>query len=199
MEDFSLKILVAAPDIADPYFSKSVLLVLTETPQDPDQYLGLFLNKSMHLSLKDQFEKYGGIHFPDELRPLPIYAGGPIRTDYICMLHSADYQTDSTVTLGEDVSFTPALENELKHVVYEKTPRDVFMAIGACLCLKKTVRAALESGYWNMLPFDKDIVFAKDRETLWEDCTRLLQAKRPGRSCSLSGLMMRESPSNKIC
>lgn len=73
-------LLIADPMMRERYFSRSVVLVLDET--DDGGHLGLALNKSTHLTLRDlmpEWERGGDV---------TVFCGGPVGLERLFLLHS---------------------------------------------------------------------------------------------------------------
>lgn len=73
-------LLIAEPLLDEPYFKRSVVLLLDE--DENKGHLGLTLNKITPVTLQDLFPDW------DAGKNIPVYCGGPVEADRLFMLHS---------------------------------------------------------------------------------------------------------------
>lgn len=73
-------LLIAEPLLDEPYFKRSVILLLDE--DNNHGHIGLTLNKTTPVSLQDLFPDWkAGAE-------VPVYSGGPVEADRLFMLHT---------------------------------------------------------------------------------------------------------------
>lgn len=72
-------ILIAEPFMRDPYFQRSVVLLIDHTQQGS---MGFVLNKRLELLVNDFFPEF------ESLPEIPIYLGGPVNSDRLFFIHS---------------------------------------------------------------------------------------------------------------
>lgn len=70
-------LLVARPTVDDPYFGRSVILMLSH---HPDGSMGLMLNRPLNILVSDVLD--------EQLQSdVPVYLGGPVETDRMFFVH----------------------------------------------------------------------------------------------------------------
>lgn len=74
------RLLIASPDLGDPNFVRTVILICEHTP---DGALGLVLNRPSDVRLEQVMPELDGAGFLQE----PLRQGGPVQTDSIFILH----------------------------------------------------------------------------------------------------------------
>jgi putative transcriptional regulator len=92
--------LIAMPNMADPYFSRTLTYVCEHNDQGA---LGIVVNRPIDMTLQALFERLS-LSMNDTARAdAPIYFGGPVQTDRGFVLHepAGDWQATLKVTPGK--------------------------------------------------------------------------------------------------
>jgi putative transcriptional regulator len=92
--------LIAMPNMADPYFAKTLTYVCEHNDQGA---LGIVVNRPIDMTLQVLFERLS-LSMKDTARAdAPIYFGGPVQTDRGFVLHlpAGDWQATLKVTVGK--------------------------------------------------------------------------------------------------
>ena len=87
------KVLISEPFLYDEMFGRSVILLVDHST---DGTMGLVLNKPLPLSLNDVLKEF------KDISNIPIYKGGPLRTDTLFYLHTLKDVEDS-LQIGKGV------------------------------------------------------------------------------------------------
>src|SRR5262247_1626345 len=105
--------LIAMPNMADPYFSKTLTYICEHNDQGA---LGLVVNRPIDMTLQALFErlslKLGRAPHADA----PVYFGGPVQTDRGFVLHAPAGNWQSTLRVGRHIGLT--------------TSKDILEAVG---------------------------------------------------------------------
>jgi putative transcriptional regulator len=91
--------LIAMPNMADPYFAKTLTYICEHNDQGA---LGIVVNRPIDMTLQALFERLS-LNLKDRSRAdAPIYFGGPVQTDRGFVLHlpAGDWQATLKVTPG---------------------------------------------------------------------------------------------------
>lgn len=88
-------LLMAEPLMKDPYFGRSVILVL-DKPED-NGHFGLILNKPTEMTLQDLMPEW------EEGKRIPIYCGGPVDLQRMFLLHTLGEE------LGDSMEVAPGI------------------------------------------------------------------------------------------
>ncbi|HZP85586.1 MAG TPA: YqgE/AlgH family protein [Burkholderiales bacterium] len=153
-------LLVAAPELEDPNFSQSVVLVLFPAHGGP---VGVILNKPSELTVKEAFPE-------DKLlraRADKVFFGGPVRMDVLSYLvRSAKppkegYKVLDNVYLTQDASFLDALLAK-----YGKVER---YFLGTTGWIASQLDAEIEAQQWFVLPADLDAILHMPPEHMWRN------------------------------
>lgn len=88
-------ILVAEPMLAEPYFKRSVVLLLDDAPDGGN--LGLTLNIATPVTLQDLFPNW------DNGKHIRIFSGGPVETDRLFVLHTLGDRFSGAVEVARGI------------------------------------------------------------------------------------------------
>jgi putative transcriptional regulator len=92
-------LLVAHPNLKDPFFEKSVVLI---TENHPVGVMGLCINQSSGLEISQILARHGvDWGYNDELM-----IGGPVNDQMLVILHTNEWSSTSTLRIGNDVAIT---------------------------------------------------------------------------------------------
>src|SRR5918912_2416685 len=105
--------LIAMPNMADPYFSKTLTYICEHNDQGA---LGLVVNRPIDMTLQALFERLSLPLKASEMSDAPIYFGGPVQTDRGFVLHEPAGNWQSTLRVGEAIGLT--------------TSKDILEAVG---------------------------------------------------------------------
>ena len=146
-------LLVARPELDDPNFGRSVVLV---TQRGDGQTLGVILNKPT----------------PARHEGRPLWLGGPVMMRSVVALFAADAPPPA------------AAFHVLKNVYLSMHPqnlaalldaREARYYVGYVGWRPGELRREIDRGLWSVLDADREVIFRKDTEGLWEE---LLQQSR---------------------
>lgn len=101
-------LLLAEPLLAEPYFSRSAILLLDE--DENHGHIGLTLNKVTPVTLQDIFpDWYAG-------KNIRVYCGGPVEADRLFMLHSLGDRFPGSVEVAPNVYVGAKLDDVLDYI-----------------------------------------------------------------------------------
>ena len=109
--------LIAMPNMADPYFAKSLTYVCEHNDQGA---LGIVVNRPIDMTLQALFERLSLKLKDHAYADAPIYFGGPVQTDRGFVLHLPAGQWQSTLKVSSGVRETIGLT----------TSKDILEAVG---------------------------------------------------------------------
>jgi putative transcriptional regulator len=117
--DLTHHFLIAMPNMADPYFSRSLTYICEHNDQGA---LGLVINRPIDMTLQALFERLSLTLRDGEYKDAPIVFGGPVQTDRGFVLHAPAGNWQQTLRVGEASGLTTA--NGLT------TSKDILEAVG---------------------------------------------------------------------
>ena len=109
--------LIAMPNMADPYFAKTLTYVCEHNQQGA---LGIVVNRPIDMTLRALFERLSLSLKDSPLADTPIYFGGPVQTDRGFVLHLPARKWQSTLKVSSGVHEAIGLT----------TSKDILEAVG---------------------------------------------------------------------
>ncbi|MAH88181.1 MAG: hypothetical protein CMF26_06215 [Kiloniella sp.] len=175
------KLLVATPHIGDPLFEKSVIYMCLH---GEDGAMGVVVNHSHH-----------GLTFTEVLENLSIDAnvtprgrvtrGGPVQEQRGFVLHSPDYEHDTTLKVTDEVCLTTAVEI-LRDIAEGQGPADYLIALGCSQWAAGQLEQELEANAWISIEPDHELIFLSENEPAWKQAIAKLGID-PGQLASVGG------------
>ena len=158
--------LIATEKMKDNRFEKTVIVMLEN---DKDGAWGLVINKPIGLlpiallidpSLNTSEER-------EELYKvnIPVFWGGPVETKKIFILHSKEYQSDSTSNYGS-ISISQDY-NILFDIAENKGPEKSLVIFGYSGWGSGQLEGEMEKDHWILSDLDLDITFDQESNTKW--------------------------------
>ena len=158
--------LISTERMKDSKFKKSVIAMLEH---DEDGAWGLVINKPMgsiplaflldsSISTSEEREKLYGIN-------ILIFWGGPVEVKKIFVLHSSEYQSDSTKNYG-GISISQDY-NILLDIAENKGPEKSLVILGYSGWGAGQLENEMERDDWILSDLDPDIIFEKESIKKW--------------------------------
>ena len=159
--------LIATEEMKDTRFSKSVIVILEN---DENGAWGLVINRRLgtmpiallidpSLNTSKEREKLFKVN-------IPVFWGGPVDVKEIFVLHSAEYQSETTKNYG-NISISSDY-NILFDIAENKGPEKSLVIFGYSGWGGGQLEGEMERGGWILSDIDLDITFDKDSNTKWE-------------------------------
>lgn len=153
--------LIAMPGIEDERFQRSVIYVCAHSPSGA---MGFVINKAQPIdfaSLLTQLEiveSPDDIRLPDKGKEVAVCLGGPVERGRGFVLHSDDYDSESTVPVDERISLTPTLDI-LKAISRGIGPQSAMMVLGYSGWGAGQLETEIAANGWLTCPADFDVIF----------------------------------------
>ncbi len=165
--------LVAAPQLKDPNFARTVVLMMEH--EDDEGSLGLVINRSADLGLADvleamEIEVEGEV---DGRSHPPVMYGGPVAVELGWILHSADWDGEQTRPVADGVRVT-ASRDIVEAIATGRGPASYMFCLGYAGWGPGQLIGEIKSGSWITVPFEADLVFDVPMEDRWEAALRRL-------------------------
>ena len=164
-------LLVAKPDLFDPNFSETVVLI-TQLQAGSGQ-IGVIINRPLGARLSEGVPDLGVVPEPFD----KLYVGGPVARDQILYLLRATTRPERSVQVLEDV-FLSGDAPLLKRIVSGEVKVAAFRAFaGMSGWALRQLRAEIEQGGWYVIPADAETIFAANVATMWQDLIRRITSR----------------------
>ena len=158
--------LIATERMKDNRFEKTVIVMLES---DENGAWGLVINKRLgtmpiallidpSINTSEEREKLYKID-------IPIFWGGPVDVKEIFILHSAEYQSESTKNYG-DISISQDY-NVLFDIAKNKGPEKSLIIFGYSGWGSGQLEGEMEKDHWILSDIDLDITFDEESNTKW--------------------------------
>ena len=166
------KLLVASRGLADPYFAKTVVLLVR---YDAEGVVGLILNRRTDLPLSRVLD---GITAAKG-RSDPVYLGGPVEPSVFALLQSPAKVEGAEHIFGTVymISTKPLFEQTISA---RPDPGSFHVYLGAAGWTNDQLRKELELGAWFIFPADAGTVFNADPDSLWPKMIQKTELKFAG-------------------
>lgn len=165
-----LLFLVARPSIADPFFERSVVLMLPL--KGGPLIVGLVVNKPTGLPLLEFFPQSPAL----KNRPETAYLGGPVDMGAPALIFHAPKAPKQAVLLYDDVYLS--LDPQFISVLLQdpKQTGELRLFLGRAQWAPKQLQGEALRGSWYSLRAEGEVIFDRDSERLWN---RLHERARP--------------------
>ena len=171
-EEDSAMLLVAHPAFRDMDYRQTVLFA---APGPSGGHVGVILNRPTRRSLASLFPE----HEPSKKVIEPVYYGGPFsRGALVALVKTEAAPGAGSVQVMKNL-YMAFRVNTIDQVI-ESRPNDARYYVGYVGWRPGELKAEIDRGIWSVLGADRDVVFRKDMEGLWEEMlqqTRRIRAK----------------------
>ena len=153
--------LVANPEMGDPVFRKSVIMMVPTT-QAP-LLAGVIINEPTGTSAQEVFP-----HFPalkDD--PHSAYYGGPVDDGRPTIALRTSHPPDMATQVFEDVYVSTDAGTITQILKDHKGASDLRIFLGRAQWLNEQLHSEIMEGAWYVVPADADQVFSADPTHLW--------------------------------
>ena len=158
--------LVATKKMTDPRFKNTVIIMLEN---DKKGAWGLVINKpigslpmtkliELPFSTSKEKEELGKIN-------IPVFWGGPVATRKIFVLHSNEYQNNSTINY-EDISISQNYKI-LLDISKNKGPKKNLVILGYSGWGDGQLEGEMEREDWTLSEINIDLIFERDNAKKW--------------------------------
>jgi putative transcriptional regulator len=168
------KLLIAMPNMTDPRFEKSVVLLVSH---DEKHALGVVVNKPLaEIELGDLLEQLS-------IDPLEgaggeaVFYGGPVQTDRGLVIHSLDYRSPQTVVIEPHFGVTASRDVLVDIGGRDRKkdpPRHYLLAIGHAGWGPGQLESEIAVNAWCHSEANPDLVFGGEGADLWRKALQSL-------------------------
>lgn len=162
------QLLIAMPNMRDPRFERSVLLMCLH---DSERAMGVIVNKPLgEVELGELLEQLD-IDPREGVGGDPVHFGGPVATQRGLVLHSLDYRLPTTFALNESIGLTASREIlvDVGGRSAKRPPPDHFMvAVGHAGWGPGQLESELAANAWVHAAADHDLVFSDAPSSVWK-------------------------------
>lgn len=170
-EGLQPSLLIAMPQLMDPHFLKSVVLLIANNNQGS---MGLVINNPTKLTL-EQLEIHD-VNIHDTLLKEPLWYGGPCEPERVWLLRRGRLSQDSqSMALSNNLELSSSftlLEKKDKNI---QLVQDDFRVIsGYAGWAPGQLETELQASAWLNAPLSTDLIFDTPIELMWETAVQQL-------------------------
>jgi putative transcriptional regulator len=158
------QLLVAAPEMGDPRFAETVVLLIRHSEEGA---MGLVINRPVAKGPISDLLKGLGEKGEDVPGEILLYYGGPVEPAQGFILHSDEYAGERTTAVGNGISVTDDIEI-LRAIGNGKGPRQSIVTLGYAGWARGQLEAEIQAGAWFAIPAEKDLIFDRDDDAKWD-------------------------------
>jgi len=167
------QLLVASPEIGDPRFAETVILVLRHKLSGA---IGIVINRPIEeRTFASLLQAIGDEPSDVEGRAL-LFAGGPVEPEIGFVLHSIDYRRDNTLEVAARIAVTTSREI-IRDIAHKKGPAKALIAFGYAGWGPGQLDGEMAQNAWFIAPADPALVFDDERAALWQEA--MARRRRP--------------------
>jgi putative transcriptional regulator len=168
------KLLIAMPNMTDPRFEKSVLLVVSH---DPLHAMAIVINRPLaDIELGDLLEQLS-IDPREGAGGEQVYYGGPVQIDRGLVIHTLDYRSSQTMAVGDRFGVT-ASKDILVDIggrgAHRKPPEKYMLAIGHAGWGAGQLESEIRINSWCHAEATERLVFGADPSETWNAALKSL-------------------------
>ncbi|MGE3275313.1 MAG: YqgE/AlgH family protein [Vicinamibacterales bacterium] len=163
-------LLVSMPQMADPNFTRTVVLLADYGPHGA---FGVVVNRQMDEPANDVVRTEPPLDIQAELR---LYVGGPVEPNRAWVLTSHRELDDDALELADGVylSASPTL---IRHALGSPPDPRLRVVVGYAGWAPGQLDAELAESAWLLAPVEEDLIFGIDAGQAWETAIRRLGAE----------------------
>lgn len=160
--------LVAMPAMGDTRFERTVIYVCAHSGEGA---MGFVINKPLaEPSIGDFFDRLQIVSereraaMANNIETARLRSGGPVEPGRGFVLHSGDYQSESTLRVDDNVSLTATLEI-LRELAMGRGPRHYFLALGYSGWSGGQLEDEIGANGWLVAPADAGLIYDGEDDT----------------------------------
>lgn len=167
-ENLAGQMLIAMPNMGDPRFDRSVIFMCAH---DEDHAMGVIVNKPIDdVDLAELLEQLE-IDPQEDAVDMPVFFGGPVQTERGLVLHTLDYQLETTLALNKELGLT-ASRDILVDIAGDEpkrpAPRRFLLAIGHAGWGPGQLEKEIAMNSWAHCEPDEEMIFNGAEDALWK-------------------------------
>lgn len=148
--------LVAAPNMKDPVFSKTVIYLCSHTPEGA---MGIVINRGMALSVASLLERVGIDSQNDELHEMMLFDGGPVQVERGFVLHTPKNKYHSSVSITEQITLSTSRDVLEAIANVDQAPDKFLISLGYSGWSEGQLESELALSGWLIAPADSAVIF----------------------------------------
>ena len=156
--------LLAMPGPQDPNFSQTVTYIFSH---DEEGAMGIVINRPLHMDLGEILEQMDLNTSNKLVNSMPVYNGGPVKTDRGFVIHKPDPKWQSSVRVSNHVQVTTS-KDILEAIAKGLAPEKCLIALGYAGWQAGQLEQEMLENCWLNAPASAEIIYDAPYERRWE-------------------------------
>jgi putative transcriptional regulator len=157
------QVLIAMPAMADPRFSQSVIYVCAHNDEGA---MGIVFNRKLAAPSFADLLKQLEVDPVPPARSITLCQGGPVDNARGFVLHTADWTSDGSLLVADDMALTASLD-VLKAIASGGGPARCMLALGYAGWGPGQLDQEIQQNSWLSAPADPGLLFDDDHDAKW--------------------------------
>lgn len=168
--------LIAMPGLEGGVFERSVVYICAHSSAGA---MGFIINRPQQITFTDvllhlnMLSQTDAIMLPDQTRQFPVLCGGPVEAGRGFVLHSDDYNGDSSIPVSEDISLTSTLDI-VRAISSGQGPKKATLLLGYAGWGPGQLENEISSNGWLNCPASEDLIFDRSLNNKYERALGLM-------------------------
>ena len=165
MTSLTGQLLIAMPQMQDPFFAHSVVYLCAHGQEAGT--MGFIVNKTIESFTIDKI--YEQLDIAPQMPTHPpqmVHFGGPVAPGQGFVLHSLDYREEETQIIGDEFALTASFDI-LRAKAKGAGPRQCLLALGYSGWAPGQLEAEIKSNGWLLAPADTELIFNGQDDSKW--------------------------------
>ena len=169
LKDLAGRLLVATQGGSEHFFNKSLVLITEHTLATGS--VGYVLNRPFgSLSPKEVFKHRDISQINQNLQ---LMWGGPIDLGHGVVLHTNEYQTPDTISLGNQLALTET-QQILDDIAAQAGPEHFLILVGKATWAPGQLEEEIMNNMWIPIPVDTNLIFQIPDNKKWQEALATL-------------------------
>ncbi len=159
------QMLVAMPNLSDPNFWHSVILLGVHSPSEGA--FGLRINRSLGLGLNEVLGAFEGLSAEADPTLPEVLGGGPVEPSHGFVLYESDFAPDEPALMIGDSMALSGNTATLAKLIKSQRKNRYYLFLGYSGWAPGQLEVEIEQNSWLVAPIDSSIVFDVPIEDRW--------------------------------
>ena len=165
MASLTGQLLIAMPQMQDPFFARSVVYLCAHGEEAGT--MGFIVNRTIESFTIDKI--YVQLDIAPQMSadtPQMVHFGGPVAPGQGFVLHSPDYSEEGTQIIGDGFALTASFDI-LRAKAKGAGPRQCLLALGYSGWAPGQLESEIKANGWLLAPADSELVFHAPDDSKW--------------------------------
>jgi len=159
--------LIAVPQLIDPNFLRSVVLLLEHQDQGS---MGLVINRPTDLTVGEFCDSQEMPYNGDGSRP--VFSGGPVQPDRAFLIHDSEHDGPETEVVTPSLRLSYSLES--LEILSQSPPDRLRVYLGYAGWGPGQLADEVTTGAWLVSQISDSLIFETEPESIWELALRAM-------------------------